>query len=107
MPHSSITQLATDVEEALEKNFSPGRIEAFSAVTRDFFTLRQIATKVTEQVLKLDSRLEKKCLSFKFEFQVSNGEGVPGLTVDRVKLLLKDPLDFSVDLIRWADDRVK
>ncbi len=29
------------------------------------------------------------------------------MTVDRVKLLLKDPLDFSVDLIRWADDRVK
>ncbi len=71
------------MEKALSNNFDQDRVRALTAVSRDLLTLRRIGVEVGSRV--------------------AGGGGIPGLTVTRARSLIKDPVAFSVELLRWAD----
>ncbi len=48
----SISQLVSDVESALAKNFNQARADALADVFKDLYTLQQMAQKVGTQIFQ-------------------------------------------------------
>ena len=80
-----INEIVEDVETALENNFDEENVEALTDIVDDFSALQNVYSSVSRKL--------------------TSGSAIDGLTVTKVRSLLKDPDEFRRNLIEFGVNR--